>query len=68
MRMSLRGVLAALAGALRFVNSSLDVGANTVDEFSTAVRSTFRKIHKSKPNRVSQKKRRLYARQGRKLK
>lgn len=68
MRMSLRGVLAALAGAFGFGGQASASCANEVDEFSTVVRRTFRKIHKSKPNRVSQKKRRLYARQGRKLK
>lgn len=68
MRMSLRGVMAALAGAFGVSGSRMEIGANAVDEFSNTVRRTFRKIHKSKPNRVSQKKRRLYARQGRKLK
>ncbi len=63
-RMSLGVVLAAMGSAI--FTDGWERAPNSLGVLSNVMRLIQPPKHKSKPNRVSQKKRRLYMRQGRK--
>ncbi|WP_228256866.1 MULTISPECIES: hypothetical protein [unclassified Acinetobacter] len=65
MRRLLGMVMAAFGMSESLTSRELNQAADGLNSLSSVLRSTQPKKYKSKPNRVSQAKRRKYARQGR---